>query len=174
MQRFLTQLFVVLLLFAGHFAHAQTADAWENFTGKWLPDANAAQAVADGVDRSLKSMNAVTRAIARRQLIAGFAPTWVRMERQNEFFTIEFADKPPRQMPISGAGIVLDKQTFSLQLEDEGKALRQTAVRSDGTRVNLFRVGKDGSTLTMEATITSPRLTVPVQFTIEFSRAKEP
>lgn len=172
MQRILTLTVFVFLAFGGSVSRAQTTAVWDDFAGKWEPGANSSEAVKAGVDRSLKPVNAAARAIARWQLLAKLAPTWIRMERQNQLFIIEFADKPPRSMPISGAEILHDGQRFSLQLTDG--TLRQTAVRSDGTRVNRFRVGKAGSTLTMETTITSPRLTIPVQFTIEFSRAKKP
>lgn len=171
MQRILILTVMALLTFGGNGSRAQNAAVWDNFVGEWKPGANSSEAVEAGVDRSLEPVNAVMRSVARRQLLAGLAPTWIRMERQNENFTIVFADKPPRPMPISGAEIQYDGQTFSLRFENG--TLRQTVVRSDGTRVNLFRFEKEGDTLTMETTITSPRLTIPVQFTIMFSRPKK-
>ncbi len=53
---------------------------------------------------------------------------------------------------------------------DNGR-LEQRFQAEDGRRVNLYSVSADGNTLTMNVTITSPRLPSPLTYKLVYNRA---
>jgi hypothetical protein len=52
----------------------------------------------------------------------------------------------------------------------EGGRLRQSFVAEDGRRDNHFTVSEDGRRLTLEVTVTSPRLSAPLRYRLNYVR----
>lgn len=177
-----THFFVVLLLVARMPAaegatglrppgRPATASDWERFAGVWYPEVDAAAQVEQVVRQATTSMFPLAREVARSRLMNRCAPPrFLRMQLEGESFVIEFAGAPVQRLPRSGATKTEpDGRTLSARVESE--LLRHDGASREGTRENLFRVGPMPNQLTMQTTVTSPRLPQPVRFTVHFTRA---
>jgi hypothetical protein len=77
-------------------------------------------------------------------------------------------------VPASGAAVKWtreDGETFDVSGKVAGSTLTQTFVAEDGKRVNVYTLSPDGKTLTMNVTVTSPRLPKPLNYKLVYRRA---
>jgi hypothetical protein len=129
--------------------------------------------VAQAIDRSVHPLFFAIRGIARGKL----------EDRTAIARTIAFRFEPPQvRCSIPGApdavspesGAAVDYKvmgdTVKLSHRKEGDRLVQTFTSGDGTRTNVFVPSADGKSFTMQVTITSPRLSVPVRYALTYAR----
>jgi hypothetical protein len=150
------------------------AELWDRFTGDWQGSAGAAKVVEKAVHEATETMSIFTRGTARGRLMQrNAAPARIRMQRKEALFILEFAGSPAQGLPISGAPVQQGDRTLRVQLEDGPRgALRHTGETPDGKRENVFRIGSGPDVMTMDVTVTSPRLPAPVRYALEFTRAR--
>lgn len=150
-------------------ARPPPATGWDKFIGTWQPAPDSRRIIEASIRQTTEPMEFFIRGFARRRLLKRFPPpAWVRMERRNGRFLIEFSDFPPQAFPLNGGEVRTNNLLLRAWLE--GGALIHTGASQEGTRKNVFRVDPGGGALTMETTVTSPRLPRPLHFTLTFTR----
>jgi len=133
----------------------------------------------DTIDRAIEAavakMNFIKRPIARGRL-ARTNPLYGRIEISQSAaeIRVRFDDGNPVVMPLDGASIKwtrADGEVFDVSANLQESQLIQTFKAGDGQRVNHFSLGPDGSTLTLQVTLSSPQLPEPVKYTLTYRRS---
>jgi len=137
--------------------------------------ANASQQQIDeAIESAVSQMNFVTRPIARGRLKkTNPAYQRIRIERAQSEISIQFDERQPVQMPADGHAVKWtreDGEVFDVSATTDSGALLQTFKAEDGQRTNRFSLSADANTLTLEVTITSPRLPAPVKYALTYLR----
>ena len=173
MRRFAAPLLFAATLVATPVAvRAQTAGS---IAGTFVLDRSASDDVSKAIAAAIKDMNFVTRPIARGRLQKTNQPyqrVTIATAGANTVVTVE--QQPPRQAPSNGTPIDWtrpDGEKMKLSMRWENGQLVETFKPEDGQRVNAYTLSPDGSTLTMNVTITSPRLSKPLTYKLAFKRA---
>ena len=152
-------------------AHAQAGAIAGTFTLDRAASDNVDRAIA----RAVKDMNFITKPIARGRLQKTNQPyqqVTIATEGANTVVTID--KQPPRQAPSNGTAVDwtrADGEKFKLTMTWDGGSLVESFKAEDGQRVNAYTLSPDGSTLTMNVTITSPRLSKPLTYKLAFRKA---
>jgi hypothetical protein len=161
----------VLLGFSHETACAQSSPFQGTFTA--ASDADAPR-IDQAIEKAVAPMNFVTRPIARGRLKkTNPAYRVIRIEQQPTHIAIQFDDRKPVQMPADGHAVKWtreDGEVFDVSATTQAGVLTQTFKAEDGERVNRFSLSPDGSTMTLEVTITSPRLPDPVKYSLTYNR----
>lgn len=137
------------------------------------------RAASDDVNRAIEAavsrMNFVTRPIARGRLRRTNQPYQrVVISHTNNQVSIVTDTRAPIRTPANGTPVKWrreDGEMFDVSTEWENGRLEQTFSAEDGRRVNVYSLSADGRTLTMEVTVTSPRLAQPLRYKMVFNRA---
>lgn len=161
---------LALALAAALPASAQQA----SLKGTWRYDASASDNVAQAINTAVQRMNFVTRPIARGRLTRTNQPYQrVTVDFSSSQVTVTTDGRDPIVSPANGTPIKWtreDKEVLDVSTEWENGVLEQTFKAEDGQRVNRYSVGADGK-MTMEVTITSPRLPRPLVYKLVYNRA---
>ncbi|HEU4456507.1 MAG TPA: hypothetical protein VFR81_25795 [Longimicrobium sp.] len=161
---------LALALAAALPASAQQA----SLKGTWRYDASASDNVAQAINTAVQRMNFVTRPIARGRLTRTNQPYQrVTVDFTSSQVTVTTDGRDPIVSPANGTPIKWtreDKEVLDVSTEWENGVLEQTFKAEDGQRVNRYSVGADGR-MTMEVTITSPRLPRPLTYKLIYNRA---
>jgi hypothetical protein len=161
---------LVVALTAALPASAQQA----SLKGTWRYDAQASDNVATAINTAVQRMNFVTRPIARGRLTRTNQPYQrVTVDFTASQVTVSTDNRSPIVSPANGTPIKWtreDKEVLDVSTEWENGVLEQTFKAEDGQRVNRYSVGGDGR-MTMEVTITSPRLPRPLVYKLIYNRA---
>lgn len=141
--------------------------------GTFTLNRQASDNVRQAIDAAVARMNFVTRPIARGRLVrTNTAYERVVLNFDQREVTVTFDQRAAIKSPANGTPIKWkreDGEEFDLSTEWENGRLEQTFKAEDGQRVNVFSI--DGDTLTMNVTITSPRLTAPLRYKLVYNRA---
>jgi hypothetical protein len=138
------------------------------------------RAGSDNVDKAIatavKDMNFVTRPIARGRLQKTNQPYQQVTIGTSGANTVVTIDKlPARQAPSDGTPVnwtrPADGDKLKLSMQWDSTRLVETLKAEDGQRVNAYSLSPDGATLTMNVTITSPRLPKPVTYRLAYKKA---
>lgn len=167
-------LFAVLALAlpaAGQQAGARTSA----LDGTYTLNRAASDDINRAIENAVSRMNFVTRPIARgrlrrtnqpyQRLVISHTPQQVSVTTDN---------RAAIRTPANGTPIKWrreDGEMFDVSTEWENGTLEQTFKAEDGSRTNVFALSGDGRTLTMNVTITSPRLSAPLRYKLVFNRA---
>jgi hypothetical protein len=172
MRRFTSLLAAAVVLVAAPVvAHAQPG----SIAGTFALDRAASDNVDRAIAQAVKEMNFVTRPIARGRLQKTNQPyqqVTIATEGANTVVTID--KQPARQAPSNGTPIDWTRQDgekMKLSMKWENGTLVETFKPEDGERVNTYSLSPDGSTLTMNVRITSPRLPKPLTYKLVFKKA---
>lgn len=153
-----------------------TPDLRQSYGGtfRYAGDQKERQARAEAIDRSVSSFFFAVRGIARSKL--------EDRTRILATCTFEFPagrirsivpGHPVATSPETGAptDYRIDDDAIVLSQRFEGTHLVQTFVANEGgTRKNEFTLSPDGKLLFMQATVTSPKLKVPVVYRLTYAR----
>jgi hypothetical protein len=143
--------------------------------GTFVHDPGESDDVAAAVERAAGDFNFLLRPFARSRLIkANPVPGRIRIVYEPHAVSVQLDRTPPVRAPRDGRTVEWirdDGAVFDLTARTEEGVLRQSFRGADGTRVNVYRLGGDGRTLSMEVTITSPRLRRPLTYTLVYRRA---
>ncbi|HEX5726649.1 MAG TPA: hypothetical protein VFX98_14330 [Longimicrobiaceae bacterium] len=164
-----------LVLALGAAAVAPASAQQASMKGTFALNRQASDNVHQAIERAVARLNFVTRPIARGRLrktnvpyervVIDFNTSQVRVTRDNLPAIVTPANGTPTPWTRE------DGERFDVSTEWENGRLEQTFRAEDGQRVNVFTISEDGRTLTMDVTITSPRLENPLRYKLVFDRA---
>ena len=169
MTNFVSTLCLVLLCSTISFSSgARAATANSSLDGTYTLDQTNSDNINDVIEEALKKMNVLKRLIARGRL-KKLNPVYhqVAISSSPNEISVTVDNQPPLRTPANGAPVAWigpdgGKVNASMQLAD-GR-LTQTFTSADGRRVNDYTLSRDGRTLTMRVTETSPRLSQPITY----------
>ena len=172
MRHVIAVLLTVVTLMAVRPASAQKATIEGTFNAS-----NASQSeqqIERAIESAVAKMNFVTRPIARGRL-KKTNPVYqrIRIGEEGGQISVQFDDRKPIQMPVDGRAVKWtreDGEVFDVSATRQAVILTQTFKAEDGERINRFSPRADGSALTLDVTITSPRLPAPVKYALEYQR----
>jgi hypothetical protein len=155
-------------------AHAAAAQA-PAFAGTYTLNARASDNVQTAINQAASHVMFLIRGIARSRM-RSTNPVYQRVviQEQPAEFAIAFDQRAPVRAPSTGASVPWtreDGEKFQVSIHTlaDGR-LQETFVAEDGRRVNVFSLSPDGRVLTMETTVSSPKLPQPLHYRLVFDR----
>ena len=182
MRRQRTRFLPLLALLAGLLPSALTAQQSSTLRGTWTANAQQSDDINAAINTAVARMNVVVRQIARPRL-RSTNTLYPRIVVQYDQNTVQVnlagrnANSPANGQPVlwqrtTGATCrEMKGDCVRLSTEWTGGNLTQTFRAEDGQRVNVYSVSPDGRTMTMNVTITSPRLPRPLTYKLVYDRA---
>lgn len=165
--------FTLMLAFGLTLARPLAAQT-SGFVGTFNAARQSEPHIEQAIEKAVAEMNFVTRPIARGRLKkTNPAYQRIRIGQEGAQISIQFDERKPVQMPADGSAIRWtreDGEVFDVSATHEGGALLQRFKAEDGERINRFSLSPDGAELTLDVTITSPRLPAPVKYTLTYQR----
>ena len=169
MNNFASTLCLVLLCNASFLSSSTLAAAQESsLDGTYILDETDSANINEVIEDAVGKLNFVTRDIARERL-KRLNPAYrqIAISSSPNEISVTVDNQPPLRTPANGAPVAWigpdgGKVNASMQLAD-GR-LTQTFTSADGRRVNDYNLSRDGRTLTMRVTETSPRLSQPITY----------
>jgi len=169
MTNFASTLCLVLLSNAISLSSSTLAAARESgLDGTYILDETDSANMKEVIEDAVGKLNFVTRDIARGRL-KRLNPAYrqIAISSSPNEISVTVDNQPPLRTPANGAPVAWigpdgGKVNASMQLAD-GR-LTQTFTSADGRRVNDYNLSRDGRTLTMRVTETSPRLSQPITY----------
>jgi hypothetical protein len=169
MNNFASTLCLVLLCNAIFLSSSTLAAAQESsLDGTYILDETDSANMNEVIEDAVGKLNFVTRDIARGRL-KRLNPAYrqIAISSSPNEISVTVDNQPPLRTPANGAPVAWigpdgGKVNASMQLAD-GR-LTQTFTSADGRRVNDYTLSRDGRTLTMRVTETSPRLSQPITY----------
>ena len=174
---------LVLLLLAGLVPASLSAQATSTLRGTWNLNREQSDDINARINTAVARMNVVVRQIARPRLRStNTAYPRLVMAYDQSKVQVDMAGRPSVSSPANGQPVLWQRDTGATctQLKGDcvrvthewnGGALTQSFQAEDGRRVNAFTVSPDGRTMTMNVTITSPRLPQPLTYKLVYDRA---
>jgi hypothetical protein len=142
---------------------------------RYAGDAREQKAHDEAIDRSVETFFFALRAMARAKVAARtrIAPTY-KLEFSGGAIRATIPGRAVAVSPENGtpAPYRVDDEPIVLSQRFEGAGLVQTFRSDDGARRNDLTLSPDGTVLTMKATLSSPKLSVPVTYTLTYRRAE--
>ena len=147
--------------------------AQQSLSGTYTLNRQASDDINAAIESAVRRMNFVTRPIARGRLRkTNAAYERVVIDYGTSQVSVTFDQRAAIVTPSNGTPIKWrreDGEQFDVSTEWENGRLEQTFSAEDGRRVNVYTL--EGNTLTMEVTITSPRLSAPLRYKLVYNRA---
>ena len=151
------------------------------FSGAWTLNPEQSDDIDAKINTSITRMNVVVRQVARPRLRSTNIPYPQLIFSFNEEISVDMPGYPSVSSPANGQPVLWHRRTGRPCTEMRGscvevtttwedQALVQTFRSEDGQRRNVFTVSPDGITLTMVATMTSPRLPAPLVYRLVYTR----
>ncbi len=183
MRRQRTRTLPMLVLLFALLPSALAAQATASLRGTWNINRSQSDDLNASINRAVAKMNMVVRQIARPRLRStntAYPNLVMRYDQSN--VRVDMAGRPSVSSPANGQPVLWQRETGAtcremkgdcvrVSTEWEGGNLKQTFQAEDGRRVNLYTVSADGSTMTMNVTVTSPRLPTPLTYKLVYNRA---
>ena len=144
-------------------------------SGAWALDPERSDDIDAKINTSIARMNVIVRQVARPRLRSTYIPYPRLVFAFDENIKVDMPGYPSVASPANGQPVFWHRRTGGPCTEMrrsclvvtttwEDQALVQTFRSEDGQRQNVFTVSPDGTTLTMAATMTSPRLAAPLVY----------
>lgn len=143
--------------------------------GTFILDAPKSDDIYKAIEATVKGMHFLAKPVARKRL----RKTNARYQRiiiscaQAEV-SIATDQGAPLRTPVNGTPVEWareDGEKLKVSTIWEGGKLKRTFEGKDGQRVNLYSVSADGNTLTVQVSVTSPRLPRPLTYKMVYKRA---
>lgn len=178
MRRQRIALFCAFALFA---VLPQAATAQQQLAGTWRLNRQQSDDINAKINTAVARMNVVVRQIARPRLRSTNTPyPQLVIHTDGGAYRVDMQGRPSVSSPSNGNGVLWHRETGRTCPAVRGDCVRvttvwnngrltQTFAAEDGQRVNVYTV--DGNTLTMNVTITSPRLPQPLTYRLVYNRA---
>ncbi|WP_306590510.1 hypothetical protein [Geothrix sp. 21YS21S-4] len=140
--------------------------------GAWTQ--TKADDIPAAINTTVADMSFITRPIARARLTK-LNPAYRKLALAVSAggVDVKFDDRAPIHMLPGGAASPWtreDGDTFMVSAQVSGDQLIQTFKNNEGERTNVFKLGPDGKSLTLTATIKSAKLPKPLTYAIQFGR----
>ena len=181
MRRQRTRFLPLLALLFGLVPSLLTAQAG-TVRGSWNLNRQQSDDLNAAINRSVARMNVIVRQIARPRLRSTNAmyPT-VAISSDQSNIRVNMGGRTAAS-PANGQPVLWQRETGGTCREVKGDCVRVTSEMAgghltqsfqaeDGRRVNVYPVSPDGNTLTMNVTITSPKLPQPLTYKLVYNRA---
>lgn len=151
--------------------------------GTWTLNRQQSDDINAKINTAVSGMNVVVRQIARPRLRStNTAYPRLTFVPDGDNVRIDMQGRPSVSSPVGSGSVLWHRETgrtcpamrgdcVRVSAEWRDGALHQTFQAEDGRRVNVYRVSADGDTLTMNVTITSPRLPQPLTYRLVYNRA---
>jgi hypothetical protein len=143
-----------------------------NLSGNWTQI--KADDIAAAINNTVADMSFITRPIARGRLTkVNPAYQKIMIAISDKEVQVKFDDRAPIHMLPGGQASPWtreDGEKFMVAAQVGNGQMIQTFKNEDGERTNVYRMSADGRTLTLNATIKSPKLPKPLTYTITFGR----
>lgn len=152
---------------------AVTPLAAQGLAGRFVRDAAASDDVQAAIERAVAEMSFVTRGIGRSRLKAtNQPPADVRFALPPDSIVVHYAGQPELRARRDGsprewrnaAGEPFRARVTMVNAPDGSVTVRQVFEAEDGRRENAWRLDAAGSTLTLDVTVSSPRLPQPLRY----------
>lgn len=172
-------LFALCSLVAPASAQAQQAQ----LRGTWNLNRQQSDDINVKINQSISRMNVVVRQIARPRLRSTNTPyPQLVFAVDGSNVRVDMAGRPSVSSQAGGQGVLWQRETGRTCNEVKGDCVRVTSRAAngglemsfeaeDGRRVNHYVLSPDGNTLTMNVTVTSPRLPQPLTYKLVYTRA---
>ncbi len=156
-------------------ARAQTAES-PSLEGTFVYDAGASDRVEAAINAAITDMNFALRPIARGRLKRTNRPYQKVVIRYTPAqVSIAMDARGPIQTPANGTPVDWtrpeDGEKLKVSTEWENGKIEQTFQAEDGRRVNSYSISPDGRVMSLQVTVTSPRLPKPLTYTLRYRRA---
>jgi hypothetical protein len=175
---------IALLALALFTALPATVSAQQSqLRGTWAINRQQSDDINAKINTAVARMNVVVRQIARPRLRStNTAYPRLVITHDNTVVRVDMQGRPSVSSPANGQPVLWQRETGNtctqmrgdcvrVTAEWENGALTQTFQAEDGRRVNVYTVSPDGNTMTMNVTITSPRLPNPLTYKLVYNRA---
>jgi hypothetical protein len=151
--------------------------------GTWTLNRDQSDDINAKINTTVARMNLVVRQIARPRLRStNTAYPRLVIVHDATNIRVDMQGRPSVSSPANGQPVLWHRETGRTCTQVRGDcvqvttqwnngALTQTFRADDGQRVNVFTVSPDGNTMTMNVTITSPRLPDPLTYKLVYNRA---
>lgn len=143
--------------------------------GSFVYDAQASEQINPAIERAIARMNMVTRPVARGRLRKTNTPYQrITIAHTPTQVTVTTDGRNPIVTPAAGTPVDWrreDGEMLKVSTEWKNQVLEQTFAAPDGRRINAYSISPDGRTLTMNVTVTSPRLAAPLTYRLVYRRA---
>lgn len=136
-------------------------------------------AASDDIDKAIKAtvegMNFIAKPIARKRLRETNIPPYQRIiiSYTQAEVSITTDQRAPIRTPVKGTPVDWrreDGEKLKVSTVWENGKLRQTFKGEEGQRVNLYSITADEETLTMQVSVTSPKLPRPLTYKVVYKR----
>jgi hypothetical protein len=156
-----------------------TADSLERFTGSFALDSATSDAVPAAIERTVAPMNLIVRSVARRRLTRLNLPSpRLDMSVSSTQVEIRYLGHPPVRLPRTSIAIDwrnAEGENMRVQLLTSDAAteptLREQYDTKDGRRLNEYQLDSEARRVRVRVTVTGPRLTIPLTYTLVYRRA---
>ena len=130
--------------------------------------------IAAAIDSTVKDMNFITRPIARGRLTK-VNPSYQKLmiAISDKEVLVKFDDRAPIHMLPGGQPSPWtreDGDKFMVAAQVSKDQMVQSFKNDEGDRTNIYRLSPDGKSLTLSATVKSPKLPKALTYTITFGR----
>ena len=169
MTNFVSTLCLVLVCSAIFLGSRTLASAQESgLDGIYILDETDSANMNEVIEDAVGKLNFVTRDIARERL-KKLNPAYrhIAISSPPNEISVIADNQPPLRTPTNGspvAWIAPDGRKVNASMQLVGERLAQKFTSADGRRVNNYTLSRDGQTLTMQVTETSPRLSQPITY----------
>lgn len=161
------------LLAAASPGRAETVDP--AMAGTFVLHRTASDNVNQAIDVAVARMNFANRPIARGRLRKTNQPyARIVIAFADGAVSTTFDQRKAIVTPLDGSPVSWtreDGERLAVSTEWENGVLEQAFRAEDGQRVNAFSLSPDGKLLTMNVTVTSPRLRAPLTYRLVYARA---
>lgn len=156
-------------------AFSGPAAAEGSLQGVYLNATPNADVIAQAIEVVVAKMSFIKRPIARGRL-GKTNPLYRRIEISQTAtdIRVRFDERTPVAMPLDGRIVKWtreDGEVFDVSARLQGSELTQAFQAEDGLRVNRFSLSPDGNGLTLQVTLSSPRLPEAVKYTLTYRRS---
>lgn len=182
MRRQRTRFLPALILLAGLLPSAVSAQT-TSLRGNWTLNTQQSDDLNAAINRAVARMNVVVRQIARPRLRStNVAYRTFAMQYDPNTVRVDLGGRPSVSSPANGQPVLWQRETGATCRVMKGDCVRVTSEwtgghlvhtfqAEDGRRVNRYSVSPDGRTMTMDVTVTSPKLPQPLTYKLVYNRA---
>lgn len=146
-----------------------------SLAGEWSHDAAKSDNVDKAIERAVEKVNFVIRGMAHGRLKSTNQPYHhVSITQKGGDTHLKTDDRAPIVSNAKGVKWKReDGQIYDVTMVWKGETrLEQTFQNDEGKRVNVYTLNPDGKSMVMEVTVTSPKLPVPLHYSLAYKRDK--
>ncbi len=154
---------------------AESGDSEELLTGRFVLAGSQERAEArvnEAIGRAVAEMGFITRGVAADRLREkNPVRRTVETEVRGENISITYGDATYATRSGDWQTVTATGEQVELLQTASGNSIFQTFRAPDGEKTTVYRFSPDGERLTLDITLTSPRLPEPLRYSLQYRRA---